>query len=115
MQLKTLPISGILVMGVADAMDHVRRGENPISLSNVMATMLSFFVFIAFAVFSVPGGLMAARIGKKKLLLWVWGLTPWRCWCLVWWRPFRLLLACIFLLGVGTLFCRLPAIPSCGM
>jgi MFS family permease len=27
------------------------------------------FVFIAFAVFSVPGGVLAARIGKKKLLL----------------------------------------------
>ena len=29
-------------------------------LSNVMSTLLSFFVFIAFAAFSVPGGLLAS-------------------------------------------------------
>ena len=44
-------------------------------LSNLVATLLPFFVFIAFAVFSVPGGLLAARIGKKKLLLLGLGLN----------------------------------------
>ena len=38
-------------------------------MSAVIATLLTFFVFIAFAVFSVPGGVLAARIGKKNLLL----------------------------------------------
>ena len=72
MRLKTLPIFlAFFVMGVADAMGpDVRRGEEDYyELSNVMSTLLSFFVFIAFAVFSVPGGLLAARIGKKNLLL----------------------------------------------
>ena len=82
-------------------------------LSNVMATLLPFFVFIAFAVFSVPGGLLAARIGKKKLLLLGLGLNAV---ALVVpspsWRPaFAVLLACIFLLGVGTTFLQVAGNP----
>ncbi|HOM77018.1 MAG TPA: hypothetical protein PLE88_10915, partial [Anaerohalosphaeraceae bacterium] len=77
MGMKTLPILlAFFVMGVADAMgpmsDAVRQNYQ---LSNVMATLLSFFVFIAFAVFSVPGGLLATYIGKKKLLLLGLGLN----------------------------------------
>jgi FHS family L-fucose permease-like MFS transporter len=81
-------------------------------LSNVVATLLSFFVFIAFAAFSVPGGLLAARIGKKKLLLLGLGLNavamliP----CLM--EPgFALLLGCIFVLGVGTTFLQVAGNP----
>ena len=71
MRLKTLPIFlAFLLMGVADAMGPMSDAvKNDYKLSNVLATLLPFFVFIAFAVFSVPGGLLAARIGKKKLLL----------------------------------------------
>ena len=71
MRLKTLPIFfAFFVMGVADAMGPMSDGvKNAYKLDNVMSTLLSFFVFIAFAVFSVPGGLLAARIGKKNLLL----------------------------------------------
>jgi fucose permease len=71
MRLRTLPVfMTFFVMGVADAMgpmaDAVRRD---FQLSNVLSTLLPFFVFIAFAVFSVPGGVLGARIGKKRLLL----------------------------------------------
>jgi fucose permease len=101
------------VMGVADAMgpmsDAVKQNYE---LTNVVATLLSFFVFIAFAVFSVPGGLLAARIGKKKLLLLGLGLNavamliP----CLM--EPtFALLLACIFVLGIGTTFLQVAGNP----
>ena len=86
--------------------------KNAYQLSNVMSTLLPFLVFIAFAVFSVPGGLLAARIGKKKLLLLGLGinalalvipsiLTP----------SFPVLLACIFLLGVGTTFLQVAGNP----
>jgi hypothetical protein len=66
MRIKTLPILlTFLVMGIADALgpmsDAVKKNYE---LSNVVATLLSFFVFIAFAVFSVPVGLVS-----KALLL----------------------------------------------
>jgi fucose permease len=103
--MKTLPIFlTFLVMGVADAMGPMSDAvKTQYQLTDVMATLLSFFVFIAFAAFSVPGGMLAARIGKKKLLL--LGLALNAVGMLV---PslavpgFGLLLACIFALGVGT-------------
>src|SRR5208283_2708604 len=59
-----------LVMGIADAMGPMASAvEKNYELSAVVATLLTFFVFIAFAVFSVPGGTLAGRIGKKNLLL----------------------------------------------
>ena len=69
--MKTLPIFlAFLVMGVADAMGPLSDAvKTQYQLSNVMATLLPFFTLIAFAIFSVPGGVLAARIGKKKLLL----------------------------------------------
>src|SRR5208337_3644409 len=81
-------------------------------ISNVMSTLLPFVVYIAFAVFSVPGGLLAARIGKKNLLLLGLGLNaaaltipslvaP----------PFPVLLACIFVLGIGTTFLQVAGNP----
>ncbi len=112
--MKTLPILlAFFVMGVADAMGPMSDAvKENYELSNVMATLLSFFVFIAFAVFSVPGGILAARIGKKKLLLLGLGLNavamliP----CLM--SPgFTLLLACIFVLGVGTTFLQVAGNP----
>ena len=69
--MRTLPIFlAFFLMGLADAMGPMSDAvKKQYDLSNVMSTLLPFFVFIAFAVFSVPGGLLAARIGKKKLLL----------------------------------------------
>ena len=101
------------VMGVADAMGPMSDAvKENYQLTNVVATLLSFFVFIAFAVFSVPGGILAAHIGKKKLLLLGLGLNaaamliP----CLMV-PTFSLLLGCIFVLGVGTTFLQVAGNP----
>ena len=114
MQLKTLPIFlAFLLMGVADAMGPMSSAaKEHYHLSTVMATLMPFFVFIAFAIFSVPGGVLAARIGKKKVLLLGLALntvavavpafiTP----------PYFVLLGCIFLLGVGTTFLQVAGNP----
>lgn len=112
--MRTLPIFlAFFLMGLADAMGPMSDAvKNQYQLSNVMATLLSFFVFIAFAVFSVPGGLLAARIGKKKLLLLGLGLNAVACLVPSLQAPsFGLLLACIFLLGVGTTFLQVAGNP----
>ncbi len=116
MRLQTLPIFlAFFLMGLADAMAPLSDGvKREYALSNVVATLLPFFVYIAFAIFSLPGGLLAARIGKKKLLLLGLGLnavallipsfpnyTP----------NFALLLGCIFLLGIGTTFLQVAGNP----
>jgi fucose permease len=114
MQLKTLPIFlAFLLMGVADAMGPMSDAvKNEYKLDNVLASLLPFFVFIAFAVFSVPGGLLAARIGKKKLLLLGLGVNAVAMAVPSLMAPgFALLLACIFLLGVGTTFLQVAGNP----
>ena len=114
MKLKTLPIFlAFLVMGVADAMGPMSDAvKTQFKLSNVMASLLSFFVFIAFAAFSVPGALLAARIGKKKLLLLGLGLNALAMAVPTFMVPgFEVLLACIFLLGVGTTFLQVAGNP----
>jgi len=114
MNVKTLPVFlAFLVMGVADAMgplsDTVQREYR---LSTVMATLLPFFVFIAFAVLSVPGGLLAARIGKKNLLLLGLGINALAMLVPSVINPgFALLLSCIFFLGVGTTFLQVAGNP----
>jgi MFS transporter, FHS family, L-fucose permease len=107
---KTLPIFlAFLLMGVADAMGPL---SSAVSSKPMVAALMPFFVFAAFAVFSIPGGFMAARMGKKKLLLLGLGLcaaavavpsflNP----------PFAVLLGCIFLLGVGTTFLQVAGNP----
>lgn len=111
---QTLPVFlAFLVMGVADAMgplsDTVQREYR---LSTVMATLLPFFVFIAFAVLSVPGGLLAARIGKKNLLLLGLGINAVAMLVPSVINPgFALLLSCIFFLGVGTTFLQVAGNP----
>ncbi len=105
MRFKTLPIFlAFFLMGLADAMGPMSDGvKKQYELSNLVATLLPFFVFIAFAIFSIPGGLLAARIGKKKLLLLGLGLNAAALLVPSLQMPsFALLLACIFLLGVGT-------------
>lgn len=114
MRLKTLPIFlAFFLMGLADAMGPMSDAvQKQYHISNVISTLLSFFVFIAFAVFSVPGGLLAARIGKKKLLLLGLGLNAVACLVPSIQVPsFLLLLACIFLLGVGTTFLQVSGNP----
>jgi fucose permease len=101
------------VMGVADAMgplaDQVRTRFH---LSHAAATLLTFFVFIAFAVFSIPGGLLAARLGKRRLLLLGLALNGLAVAVPTFLDPsFHLLLLCIFLLGVGTTFLQVAGNP----
>jgi fucose permease len=100
-------------MGVADAIGPLSDAvKTQYQLSNVVATLLSFFVFIAFAVFSVPGGVLSARIGKKKLLLLGLGLNALALLAPSVMEPdFALLLACIFLLGIGTTFLQVAGNP----
>jgi fucose permease len=114
MKLKTIPIFlTFLVMGVADAMGPMASAvEKNYELSAVVATLLTFFVFIAFAVFSVPGGVLAARIGKKNLLLLGLGLNIVAMAIPTFIDPgFTLLVICIFLLGVGTTFLQVAGNP----
>ncbi len=114
MKLKAFPIfMAFLVMGVADAMGPLSDAvKTQYELSNVMATMLTFFVFIAFAAFSVPGGLLAARIGMKKLLLLGLGLNAAAMLVPSLIEPgFALLLLCIFVLGIGTTLLQVAGNP----
>jgi fucose permease len=114
MKTKTFPILlTFFAMGVADAMGPMSAAvQENFHITNVMATLLSFFVFIAFAAFSIPGGLLAGRIGMKKLLLLGLGLNalamivP----CVI--APsFVVLLVCIFVLGIGTTFLQVAGNP----
>ncbi len=107
---RTIPIFlTFLLMGVADAMGPL---SSAVAKNPFMAALMPFFVFIAFALFSLPGGLLAARIGKKNLLM--LGLTL----CAIalavpsfFDPPFPLLLAAIFLLGIGTTFLQVSGNP----
>jgi fucose permease len=96
-------------MGVAGAMGPL---SSQVSKDPVAAALLPFFVHAAFALFSVPGGVLAARIGKKGLLLLGLGLC-----CAATGVPafsdpgFAALLACIFLLGLGSTFLQVAGNP----
>lgn len=114
MRFKTLPIFlTFFLMGLADAMSPMSDGvKKEYDLSNVVATLLPFFVFIAFAIFSIPGGLLAARIGKKKLLLLGLGLNAAALLVPSLYAPsFPLLLGCIFVLGIGTTLLQVAGNP----
>jgi fucose permease len=112
--MRTLPIFlAFFLMGLADAMGPMSDAvEKQYQISKFMSTLMPFFVFIAFALFSVPGGLLASRIGKKKLLLLGLGLNAIACLIPSLQAPsFPVLLACIFLLGVGTTFLQVAGNP----
>lgn len=106
-------VLAFLVMGVADAMGPLSDAvEKNYQLTSLTATLLPFFVFIAFAAFSVPGGLLAGRIGKKNLLLLGLGLNAGAMLVPSVMEPgFTLLLACIFVLGIGTTFLQVAGNP----
>jgi FHS family L-fucose permease-like MFS transporter len=114
MRLKTLPIFlAFFLMGLADAMGPMSDGvKKHYEISNLTATLLPFFVFISFAIFSIPSGLLAARIGKKKLLLVGLALNVVALLIPSLQMPaFSLLLLCIFLLGIGTTFLQVAGNP----
>jgi FHS family L-fucose permease-like MFS transporter len=71
MRLRTLPIFlAFFAMGFVDAMGPLASTiQKQYQLSGFMAGLLPAFAFVAFAIFSVPGGVLAARIGKKNLLV----------------------------------------------
>lgn len=86
--------------------------EKSYELTAVISTLLTFFVFIAFAVFSIPGGTFAGRIGKKNLLLLGLGLNIVAMAIPTFVDPgFVLLLVCIFFLGIGTTFLQVAGNP----
>jgi MFS transporter, FHS family, L-fucose permease len=112
--LRTLPILlAFFLMGLADAMGpNADAIKDAYQINNVMSTLVSFAVFIAFAVFSVPGGLLASRIGKKKLLLLGLGINALALVIPSFQAPaFPVVLGCIFLLGVGTTFLQVAGNP----
>jgi FHS family L-fucose permease-like MFS transporter len=114
MRFRTLPIFlAFFLMGLADAMGPMSDGvRKQYELSNLVSTLLPFFVFIAFACFSIPGGLLAARIGKKRVLLLGLGLNAVALLIPSLYMPrFELLLGCIFILGVGTTFLQVAGNP----
>jgi fucose permease len=114
MRFKTIPILlAFFLMGLADAMGpNADAIKDAYQINNVMSTLVSFAVFIAFAVFSVPGGLLASRIGKKKLLLLGLGINALALVIpSIHAPPFGVVLACIFLLGVGTTFLQVAGNP----
>jgi MFS transporter, FHS family, L-fucose permease len=114
MQLRTLPILlAFLLMGVADAMGPLSSAvQENFHLSKVMSTLMPSFVFIAFAIFSVPGGILTARIGKKKVLLLGLALNTVAVGVPAFMDPsYTLLLSCIFLLGVGTTLLQVAGNP----
>jgi len=114
MRARILPIFfAFLVMGVADAMGPLSNAvQDQFQLSNVVAKLLPFFVFIAFALFSVPGGVLAARVGKKRLLLAGLAINAVAVLIPSLLEPgYPLLLLCIFLLGIGTTFLQVAGNP----
>jgi FHS family L-fucose permease-like MFS transporter len=114
MRLKTMPIFlAFFLMGFADAMSPLRDAvQAEHGLSNFISALLPFVVFIAFAIFSIPGGLLAARIGKKKLLLLGLGLNIIALLIPSIQSPsFPLLLSCIFVLGIGTTLLQVAGNP----
>ena len=114
MRARILPIFlTFFVMGVADAMGPLSNAvKSQFQLSNVVAKLLPFAVFIAFAAFSVPGGVLAARIGKKRVLLAGLALNTAAVLIPSAFEPgYPLLLACIFLLGAGTTLLQVAGNP----
>jgi len=117
MDLRTIPIFlAFFLMGLADAMgpnsDKIKEAYKAEKLTDFSSTLPTFAVFIAFAVFSVPGGLLAARIGKKNLLLLGLGLNAAALLIPSFIQPdFRILLICIFTLGIGTTFLQVAGNP----
>lgn len=114
MRFKTIPIFlAFFLMGLADAMGpNADKMKDAYQLSNFTSSLVSTAVFIAFAVCSVPGGLLAARIGKKKLLLLGLGINALALILPAFTVPaFPVVLGCIFLLGVGTTFLQVAGNP----
>jgi FHS family L-fucose permease-like MFS transporter len=114
MRVRTLPIFlCFFAMGFVDAMGPLASTiQKQYSLSGFMAGLLPAFAFVAFAIFSVPGGVLAARIGKKNLLVLALVLSALGVLVPTLVVPgFALLLASVFVLGVGTTLLQVAGNP----
>jgi fucose permease len=114
MSLRTLPIFLVFfAMGFVDAMGPLASTiQKQYSLSGFMAGLLPAFAFVAFAIFSVPGGVFTARIGKKNMMLLALALVALGVLVPTVTVPgFALLLAGVFVLGVGTTFLQVAGNP----
>ena len=114
MKLRTLPIFLVFfAMGFVDAMGPLASTiQKQYALSGFMAGLLPAFAFVAFAIFSVPGGVFAARIGKKNMMVLALALVALGVLVPTAVVPgFALLLAGVFVLGVGTTFLQVAGNP----
>ncbi len=114
MRLRRLPIFlAFFAMGFVDAMGPLASTiQKQYQLSGFMAGLLPAFAFVAFAIFSVPGGVLAARIGKKNLLVLALALNGLGVLVPTAVVPgFALLLASVFVLGVGTTLLQVAGNP----
>jgi FHS family L-fucose permease-like MFS transporter len=103
MRLRTLPIFfSFFVMGFVDAVGTlVGFAKNEYQLSGFMAGLLPFFGFIAFALFSVPGGVLMDKKGKKYLMLLSLAIVLVGEALPAMTTGYVMLVAAIFLIGVG--------------
>jgi FHS family L-fucose permease-like MFS transporter len=114
MRTRTLPIFlAFFAMGFVDAMGPLASTiQKQYQLSGFMAGLLPAFAFVAFAIFSVPGGVLAARIGKKGMMVLALALVALGVLVPTVVVPgFALLLGGVFVLGVGTTFLQVAGNP----
>jgi fucose permease len=112
--MRTLPIFlAFFAMGFVDAMGPLASTiQKQYQLSGFMAGLLPAFAFVAFAIFSVPGGVLAARIGKKGMMVLALALVALGVLVPTVVVPgFALLLGGVFVLGVGTTFLQVAGNP----
>jgi FHS family L-fucose permease-like MFS transporter len=103
MRLRTLPIFfAFFVMGFVDAVGTlVGFAKNEYQLSGFMAGLLPFFGFIAFFFFSVPGGVLMDKRGKKFLMLLSLAIVLVGEALPAMTAGYVMLVAAIFLIGIG--------------
>jgi fucose permease len=103
MRLRTLPIFfSFFVMGFVDAVGTlVGFAKDEYRLSGFMAGLLPFFGFIAFALFSVPGGVLMDKKGKKFLMLLSLAIVLVGQALPAMTTGYLMLVAAIFLIGIG--------------
>jgi FHS family L-fucose permease-like MFS transporter len=101
--MRTTPIFfAFFVMGFVDAVGTlVGFAKDEYQLSGFMAGLLPFFGFIAFALFSVPGGVLMDRKGKKFLMLLSLGIVLVGEAVPALATGYLMLVAAIFLIGIG--------------
>jgi len=113
MKMRTLPIFfAFFVMGFVDAVGTlVGFAKDEYHLSGFMAGLLPFFGFIAFALFSVPGGVLMDKRGKKFLMLLslVIVLVGEALPALT--TGYAMLVAAIFLIGIGMTLLQVAGTP----